>query len=82
MHAVLETERVDRGHPDSGEALGVIVASHRQAVGTDRSVGEKTSDPFRIRIWKEYEIPGMESVVYDNGSDQPITRGSIVIHTK
>lgn len=38
-------------------------------------------DTFRIRIWEELEF-GVEDVVYDNGFDQIIDGGSIVIHTK
>lgn len=41
--------------------------------------GDNGADTFRIRIW--YEDVG-EVVVYDNGFDQPISGGSIVIHTK
>ena len=44
--------------------------------------GDGDPDTFRIRIWEEDESTGTESVVYDNGFDQPITHGSIVIHTK
>ena len=36
-------------------------------------------DTFRIKIW--YDIDDMEVVVYDNGMNQPISEGSIVIHT-
>ncbi len=36
-------------------------------------------DTFRIKIWRE--TAGIEDVVYDNGMDQPIGGGSIVIHT-
>jgi hypothetical protein len=38
-------------------------------------------DTFRIRIWEEDESGG-ETVIYDNGSDQAIGGGSIVVHTK
>jgi parallel beta-helix repeat protein len=38
-----------------------------------------SADTFRIRIWSE--TPVSEVVVYDNGFDQPISGGSIVIHT-
>jgi predicted outer membrane repeat protein len=38
------------------------------------------SDTFRIRIW--WEAGGVENDVYDNGFDQAIGGGSIVIHTK
>ena len=36
-------------------------------------------DKFRIRIWWE-DMEGSENTVYDNGSDQAIGGGSIVIH--
>ena len=39
------------------------------------------SDTFRIKIWDEDEA-GNESVIYDNGPDQPIGGGSIVVHKK
>ena len=38
-------------------------------------------DTFRIKIWEEDEN-GTETVRYDNGFDQPIGGGSIVIHSK
>jgi hypothetical protein len=37
-------------------------------------------DTFRIRIWSK--LDGVETVVYDNGTDQAIGGGSIVIHNK
>lgn len=43
--------------------------------------GDGTPDTFRIKIWQEDEFED-ETVIYDNGSDQPIAGGSIVIHTK
>lgn len=43
--------------------------------------GPDGSDTFRIRIWYE-DADGTEVVVYDNGMDQPISSGSIVVHTK
>jgi len=36
-------------------------------------------DTFRIKIWQE---DGGETVLYDNGFDQEISGGSIIIHTK
>jgi PKD repeat protein len=42
--------------------------------------GDGAADTFRIRIW--WEENDTEYVVYDNGSDQEIGGGSIVIHTK
>jgi hypothetical protein len=36
-------------------------------------------DTFRIRIWWE-DASGAENVLYDNGFDQPIGGGSIVVH--
>ncbi len=37
-------------------------------------------DTFRIKIWEEDEDSN-ETVIYDNGSNQPIGGGSIVVHT-
>jgi YVTN family beta-propeller protein len=42
--------------------------------------GDGEPDTFRIKIWEEDE-GGNETVTYDNGSDQEIAGGSIVIHT-
>ncbi len=42
--------------------------------------GDGTSDTFRIRIWWE-DVAG-EHAVYDNGTDQAIGGGNIVIHSK
>ena len=49
--------------------------------------GDGSPDTFRIRIWSE--LGGVETVVYDNGFEgsgyetgQPISGGSIVIHTR
>jgi len=43
--------------------------------------GDGTPDTFRIKIWEE-DAFGVETTLYDNGSDQAISGGSIVIHTK
>jgi hypothetical protein len=42
--------------------------------------GDNEPENFRIKIWYEEDSAGV--VVYDNGLDQPIEGGSIVIHTK
>jgi hypothetical protein len=42
--------------------------------------GSDGADTFRIKIWSE--LDGVEDVVYDNGTDQAIGGGSIVVHTK
>jgi PKD repeat protein len=44
--------------------------------------GDDDPDTFRIRIWEEDEITATETTVYDNGFDQAIGGGSIVVHTK
>jgi PKD repeat protein len=44
--------------------------------------GDDEPDTFRIRIWEEDEITAVETDVYDNGMDQEIGGGSIVVHTK
>jgi len=43
--------------------------------------GDGESDSFRIKIWKENEL-GDETIIYDNGMDQIIAGGNIVIHAK
>jgi hypothetical protein len=43
--------------------------------------GDGDSDTFRIRIWEEDQL-GNETDIYDNGFDQEIGGGSIVVHTK
>ena len=43
--------------------------------------GEEGADTFRIKIWVEYE-DDTEYVVYDNGENQIISGGSIVVHKK
>jgi len=42
------------------------------------SVADGSPDIFRLKIW--YEDTGGEHVVYDNGAQQPLGGGSIVIH--
>jgi alpha-tubulin suppressor-like RCC1 family protein len=42
--------------------------------------GDGSPDTFRIRIWWE-AADGTENVVYDNGFNQAIGGGSIVVHT-
>jgi hypothetical protein len=44
--------------------------------------GDGAPDTFRIRIWEEDENTAEEIDIYDNGSDQAINGGSIVIHVK
>jgi hypothetical protein len=44
---------------------------------SDRGRGRRGGDTFHIRIWW-----GADQVVYDNGADQEIGRGSIVVHAK
>jgi uncharacterized repeat protein (TIGR01451 family) len=44
--------------------------------------GDDDPDTFRIRIWEEDEVTAVETDIYDNGFDQAIGGGSIVIHTK
>ena len=45
------------------------------------AIDDEPEDTFRIKIWSEDSM-GYESVVYDNGFDQVISGGSIIIHTK
>jgi hypothetical protein len=41
--------------------------------------GDGELDTFRIRIWTE-DDDGVETDVYDNGNEQPIAGGSIIVH--
>jgi hypothetical protein len=79
-------------HSSSYDWLGVNVSSYAifKGSGTINDEGEYKfmlwagdSDPdtLRIKIWMEDEF-GIETVIYDNGFDQAIGGGSIVIHTK
>jgi PKD repeat protein len=43
--------------------------------------GDEETDTFRIKIWEEDSL-GNETVTYDNGFDQAIGGGSIVIHAE
>ena len=43
--------------------------------------GDGEPDTFRIKIWEEDEA-GDETLVYDNGFDQAIDGGAIVVHAK
>jgi hypothetical protein len=42
---------------------------------------DNDQDSFRIRIWTE-DAAGTETTIYDNGFDQHLSGGSIVIHTR
>ena len=42
--------------------------------------GDGAPDTFRIKIW--WEDAGGEHAIYDNGIDQPIGAGNIVVHKK
>jgi hypothetical protein len=44
-----------------------------------RAVDDDAGDTFRIRIWEE--IAGVEVVMYDNGSQQPIGEGNILVQS-
>ncbi|MGR3319474.1 MAG: hypothetical protein ACUZ8O_13480 [Candidatus Anammoxibacter sp.] len=46
--------------------------------GDNTDVGKP--DTFRIKIWEEDAL-GDETVTYDNGTDQAIGGGNIVVHT-
>jgi hypothetical protein len=40
----------------------------------------EADDTFRIRIWAEDEVSGVETLIYDNRFDQPIGGGNITVH--
>lgn len=45
-----------------------------------RAVRLSEPDTFRIKIWTE--TGRAETIIYDNGMNQPIAGGNIVVHTK
>jgi len=78
-------------HSDSYEWLVVTGSDYARfkGVGTINGEGEykfmlwagdDDPDTFRIKIWTEDEVTAVETVIYDNGFDQEIGGGSIVIH--
>ncbi len=79
-------------HSDSYEWLVVTGSNYARfkGVGTINGegaykfmlwAGDGEPDTFRIRIWEEDEVTAVETDIYDNGFDQAIGGGSIVIHT-
>ncbi len=44
--------------------------------------GDGSPDTFRIRIWQEDEATAIETDIYDNGFNQAIGGGSVVVQTK
>ena len=54
--------------------------SYRFMLWAGDGTGPDGEDTFRIKIWQE--TGGGETVVYDNGMDQPIAGGSIKVHKK
>jgi hypothetical protein len=49
-------------------------------IWTGDGTGPGGADTFRIKIW--WEDSDTENVVYDNGMDQPIGGGSVVVHDR
>jgi hypothetical protein len=79
-------------HSDSYEWLVVTGSNYAKfkGAGTINGVddykfmiwaGDSEPDTFRIRIWSE-DAFGVETVVYDNGFDQALGGGAVVIHTQ
>jgi PKD repeat protein len=61
------------GAINGGGDYGFLLTAADSAIN-----GGPAQDTFRIKIWDK----ATETTVYDNGRDQPIGGGSIVIHTK
>ena len=79
-------------HSDSNEWLLITSSDYAKFKGTGTIsgqgdykfqiwAGDNDPDTFRIKIWEE-DDSGNETVVYDNGDDQLVGGGSIVIHTR
>ena len=64
------TQRGRRSAPDQGD--GNVFRFMTWA-------GDGSADTFRMNIWSGDEIG--EIVVYDNGFDQELEGGSIIVHT-
>ena len=75
-------------HSDSYDWLVVTGSNYARFKGTGAIngqggykfmiwAGDGSPDTFRIKIWVEED--GVETVIYDNGSDQVIGGGSIVV---
>jgi hypothetical protein len=64
------------------KGVGAIngAGAYRFMIWAGDGTGAGGSDTFRIRIWTE--AGGVETTIYDNGTDQVIGGGSIVVHTK
>lgn len=67
-----------KGSGTINDGLAPNGTEYRFMLWAGDGTGSGGEDTFRIKIW--YEKDGDETVVYDNGMDQPISRGSIVVH--
>jgi PKD repeat protein len=65
------------------KGVGTIngVGEYKFKLWAGDGTGTDGADTFRIKIWTEDGL-GVESVIYDNGINQDIANGSILIHTK
>ena len=64
-----------------GEGIINGTGAYKFMIWAGDGTGIDGSDTFRIKIWQEDES-GNETVIYDNGFDQAIGGGSIVVHDK
>jgi len=55
--------------------------SYKFMIWAGDGTGAGHTDTFRIKIWSENQN-GVETVIYDNGTDQIIASGSIIVHAK
>lgn len=83
-------------HSDSYDWLVISGSDHAMFKGVGTINGESAykfmlwagdgtgtdgGDTLRLKIWEE-DISGVETVIYDNGVDQDIGGGSVVVHAK
>jgi len=53
---------------------------YRFMIWAGDETGSEGADTFRIKIWTE-EVPGVEVIIYDNGMNQAISGGNILVHS-
>ena len=55
-------------------------AEYERMIWAGDGISKDGADTFRIKIW--WEEHSTEHMVYDNGMDQTVGGGNIVVHTK
>lgn len=72
--------RVNRGDDAGAQFMGTGTINGEGDYRFMLWAGDGSPDTFRIKVWSK--VDGVRDIVYDNGLDQEIGGGSIVIHKK